>query len=832
MNDHVHFPCNSPPWFPPPPAADWWDVQSIRTDKASCFNDVLVAVALALRRQGPSQRVTLFVALKEIVQMTFPSQVVPLAEWRPELDASDARAFLALDFKWTPSHELVERAESFRVPVVVSLDDSRSCIQVVYDKVSVGRAQVSWFLVHIKNALRNLQQASSPLVYTAESFLLSHNISRLLPSSMVIRVANILWRLRNHGARLYTDVPLMCDAELALMDDIATLRFQYERWVSKPSASTVHGHFLECARATPLADAFRLYSERKAAHYSSIIDISYSSSHTIAANLAMELRSFGVCPNAVVPLVLDDPMEISLAMVAVMLLGAAYTIIDPKELDLTELQKSMNFGRAPSSIVLVNQHNWDSVKLPHLKFVDPRDVIEVALHESVHSLGSMPFSDLPTVVESDLAFISHSGESPSRPLFVTHRDASELLHTCMHSHRITSTSKVLFMNDCSSWLLHGIIWNIFALGGMICSMVGHYEADLAQILCDVQCTHICLPTRQVPRLSSVLLQNGWVHGGSSRTLHTLIVSDDLSFELRHQWEDSPFAGTVDIIKYGNVSAPETITTTATVDDTKIHIIYQEAGGVDITPEQVLELLPSGTVLYEAMGRKVIKISATLVAKCGASAAEVHNMNFVRAHTDIPVPCTYLLFDTGHRSYAVMEYLDGDTLEVQWDSLEETRRTSVVEQLGGYLCQLRALENPSSVPGPVDGGPCCGRWFGLFDAGPFATHEDLVAWLNRKRDARRNNTHEPFTTEGYRLVFTHQDLAPRNMILDKSGRLWLLDWEFAGWYPSYFEYACVMSSVLPIPKDLLRGLLPYLGPYEREYRSLDAIMAIIISSSSD
>lgn len=47
-----------------------------------------------------------------------------------------------------------------------------------------------------------------------------------------------------------------------------------------------------------------------------------------------------------------------------------------------------------------------------------------------------------------------------------------------------------------------------------------------------------------------------------------------------------------------------------------------------------------------------------------------------------------------------------------------------------------------------------------------------------------------------LVFTHHDLAPRNILLDRSDCLWLIDWDFAGWwYPRYFEYAG-MHNILP------------------------------------
>jgi thiamine kinase-like enzyme len=43
-----------------------------------------------------------------------------------------------------------------------------------------------------------------------------------------------------------------------------------------------------------------------------------------------------------------------------------------------------------------------------------------------------------------------------------------------------------------------------------------------------------------------------------------------------------------------------------------------------------------------------------------------------------------------------------------------------------------------------------------------------------------------------LVFTHHDLAPRNLFLDEQGYLWLMDWQFSGWYPIYFEYASMQN----------------------------------------
>ena len=42
------------------------------------------------------------------------------------------------------------------------------------------------------------------------------------------------------------------------------------------------------------------------------------------------------------------------------------------------------------------------------------------------------------------------------------------------------------------------------------------------------------------------------------------------------------------------------------------------------------------------------------------------------------------------------------------------------------------------------------------------------------------------------VFTHGDIAPRNIMVDETHRITgILDWETAGWYPDYWEYSNIM-----------------------------------------
>lgn len=63
----------------------------------------------------------------------------------------------------------------------------------------------------------------------------------------------------------------------------------------------------------------------------------------------------------------------------------------------------------------------------------------------------------------------------------------------------------------------------------------------------------------------------------------------------------------------------------------------------------------------------------------------------------------------------------------------------------------------------------------------------------KVGAKHRRKFVPSTTT---LVFTHQDLAPRNMMIGTDGNLWLLDWERAGFYPRYFEPVSMQNFLMP------------------------------------
>ncbi|KAH0336345.1 kinase subdomain-containing protein, partial [Aureobasidium melanogenum] len=201
------------------------------------------------------------------------------------------------------------------------------------------------------------------------------------------------------------------------------------------------------------------------------------------------------------------------------------------------------------------------------------------------------------------------------------------------------------------------------------------------------------------------------------------------------------------------------------------------------------------------------ISRKLIIKTGpwVDLTEAATMRFIAENTSIPVPKVYCSFVHRDRTYILMERIQGEELPRAWARLEDQGRTKIFAQLKQMIGQMRALEPP-----PDTGvQSCCGG--SLYDSrmnrpegrfGPFATIQEFHLWLRKgfrlaehphpeKLDdqERQNLAKMEEMQDGPwpRPVFTHADLNPCNILVRGEEVVGIIDWEFAGWYPRYWEY---------------------------------------------
>ncbi|PWY94567.1 hypothetical protein BO94DRAFT_563174 [Aspergillus sclerotioniger CBS 115572] len=171
--------------------------------------------------------------------------------------------------------------------------------------------------------------------------------------------------------------------------------------------------------------------------------------------------------------------------------------------------------------------------------------------------------------------------------------------------------------------------------------------------------------------------------------------------------------------------------------------------------------------------------------------EVDNMEFIAEHTTIPISCVHSVErDTDGKLVKIyMDYIPGRPLNEAWTTMTETQKRSVADDLHNYVNQLRTLVG--NYIGAAHRGLAVIGQHVFHEGGPFDQESQFNDFLLSKIISKVPDTFRYHATrtlkDNHEIVFTHSDLAPRD-ILVRDGRVTgILDWEHTGWYPEYWEY---------------------------------------------
>ncbi|EQB49821.1 hypothetical protein CGLO_10796 [Colletotrichum gloeosporioides Cg-14] len=180
----------------------------------------------------------------------------------------------------------------------------------------------------------------------------------------------------------------------------------------------------------------------------------------------------------------------------------------------------------------------------------------------------------------------------------------------------------------------------------------------------------------------------------------------------------------------------------------------------------------------------------------------------------------------------MDFVPGVSLEKAWPDLDTDTRESVAVKVAEMIDRMQSLKISDMPPGPVDHGgdePWRGPYFTEYGTGPFPTVQDMEDWYNHKLDVcirlkRTSNETQRFSFTD--VVLTHQDIAPRNLILQEGNQdLCLVDFGFGGIYPTGFEQAALARQAVGQWdvefREMILQKLTYRG--EKELKQLRAIM---------
>lgn len=164
----------------------------------------------------------------------------------------------------------------------------------------------------------------------------------------------------------------------------------------------------------------------------------------------------------------------------------------------------------------------------------------------------------------------------------------------------------------------------------------------------------------------------------------------------------------------------------------------------------------------------------------------------------------------------MEFVPGINLQTLLPSLTAKEKIEIIHQIKGIILELRKLEPPDHLGG-LHHSPYSDAVFWTPDnnpaiSGPFDNQTEINnGILERLRQSE--SPHYVKLLEGminsilhgHCTVFTHGDLQPKNIMVDRVGshedgsrifKISLIDWEIAGWYPEYWEF-CSSNYVVSV-----------------------------------
>ncbi|KAK4033040.1 kinase-like domain-containing protein [Parachaetomium inaequale] len=144
--------------------------------------------------------------------------------------------------------------------------------------------------------------------------------------------------------------------------------------------------------------------------------------------------------------------------------------------------------------------------------------------------------------------------------------------------------------------------------------------------------------------------------------------------------------------------------------------------------------------------------------------EADTLRFIRRHTEIPVPLLFCDFEDDDAYYLITEYIEG----VSMADLPDHQKDVVIAELEDHLARLKALKSNRM------GGPS-----GI-----------VIPPYRVLCETERDNWSQLRPSDHAEYVFCHNDCSQHNIIVNPETLkiAAIVDWEYAGFYPEYFEFA--------------------------------------------
>ena len=248
----------------------------------------------------------------------------------------------------------------------------------------------------------------------------------------------------------------------------------------------------------------------------------------------------------------------------------------------------------------------------------------------------------------------------------------------------------------------------------------------------------------------------------------------------------------------------------------------------VDTESLVSLVPGGETIWNLFGQAIIKINPDLVVKRGRlelrKLEEAANIQMVRHLTSVPVPEIVRVHADEREMYIFMAFLPGTPLQDVWATMTNESKDRIASQLKIYMDDLRSVPPPSPCYfGSVESHICidCRQLtrITVSENPPISSEVEFNKFVMTDLNLRYHDEYCNMLLSmqrcDHRIVLTHGDFHPRNIIVKDDAVIAIIDWEFAGWYPEHWEFVKALNAV-GLVVDWWRYLPKIIGNYYQEW----------------
>ena len=236
--------------------------------------------------------------------------------------------------------------------------------------------------------------------------------------------------------------------------------------------------------------------------------------------------------------------------------------------------------------------------------------------------------------------------------------------------------------------------------------------------------------------------------------------------------------------------------------------------------RLFDLLQTSEVLWKgpfADHKMVVKCAADIVVKMVQHIddyTEYTTLQYLEQHKpDCPAPRPLGCMKMGRITLIFLTYIPSTTLGEVWNKLDSDQKVSVRDQLDAILTSIRSLPYVDGHPlGGVAGEGCkdIRRHLRQSDK-PIKTlveFEDFLFSSPRPGGlvfVELLRQLSPCLPSPANIVFTHGDLRPDNITVEMGDHdqcliTGIIDWEYSGFYPDYYEAVRSTNCLAPYDDD--------------------------------